>query len=347
MSDASARATMKRSRKLLFSLMVAIVVAPPMLIFGEVVYRLRNGIPLTGGRLYEGALRMSDDAMEKPWNQAFLARFQKSDNPILFYEPRPGHNDTAYIINSGGFRDREFSKKKDPDTFRIVVLGDSIVWGHGLLLEQSFAKQLETMLNENFNRTFEVLNFGVSGYSTQQEVEFYRVKASQYDPDLVIVGYCLNDYLESSSEKQAFRQLYYNIFSKSYLYDALKSVVTGVAYDNFGYATVDQKVQSDLRTQFQLLELYSAGQSRLLMVFPTLIDFDNYPVAVEHHRVKSAVDGLGYEVLDLLDTYRHYDAESLLVSPNDQTHPNAWGTTIAAQAALEFLVSRGMIPVEN
>ena len=336
--------SLSRTRKLIFSSIVAMLVAPPLFLAGEVFYRVRNGIPLTGGKLYEGTLRMSDDEMEKPWNQAFLARFRKSDNPILFYEPRPSHDDTAYIINSAGFRDREFPEAKPPNTFRIVVLGDSIIWGHGLLIEDSFAKQLETLLNQNSDRTFEVLNFGVSGYSTQQEVELYRVRAKRYDPDLVIVGYCLNDYLESSSEKQAFRQLYYNLFSKSYLFDAIKSVITGIAYDNFGYATADADVQADLETQFRLLQVYSSSIPRALVVFPTLMDFDNYPANVEHHRVKTAVAKLDYATLDLLDVYRHFDADELIQTPRDRTHPNAWGTGIAAEATMEFLQMQGLIP---
>ncbi len=105
--------------------------------------------------------------------------------------------------------------KKEPGVFRIAMLGDSILWGHGLELKDTFAKQLETLLNESSEKKIEVLNFGVSGYSTQQEVELYRVKASLHDPDLVIVGYCLNDFEESSVEGRAFKHSCYGLFSKS------------------------------------------------------------------------------------------------------------------------------------
>ena len=41
----------------------------------------------------------------------------------------------------------------------------------------------------------EVLNFGVSGYNTQQEVETLREKGLRYSPDLVVLAVCVNDAL--------------------------------------------------------------------------------------------------------------------------------------------------------
>ncbi len=257
----------------------------------------------------------------------------------------PGTTSGIYSVNSAGFRDHEYLLEKDPSVFRIAVLGDSIVWGHGLELQDTFAKQLESMLNEISGQRFEVLNFGVSGYSTQQEVELYRVKAKQYDPDLVIVGYCLNDFVDSSVEGEAFRRLYYDIWSKSYLYDHLKRVIAGIFYNQFGYMADAPPAQFDLREQFRRLESYCEGRRNVVVVFPILSDFNYYLYEVDHRRIHNAIRGLNYETVDLLDTYRGCDPESLIQNPRDRTHPNALGTRLAAQATVQLLAEKQLVPI--
>jgi len=322
----------------------------------EVWYRLAHSIPFTGGTLYENDMRMPESALaERPWYRTFLATFRASENPILFYEPRPGYHGRFYQapgaspgaeieINAQGFRDRGFPLEKEPQTFRIVVLGDSIVWGHGLELADTFAKQLERMLTESCKRGFEVLNFGVSGYSTRQEVELYRVRASLFHPDLVIVGYCLNDYGESSVEGQAFQRLYYDFFSHSYLYDQLKKTVLGLAYTRFGVSVDAPQEQFDLHEQFELLQSYCGGQRGLVVIFPELVEFEPYLPVFLHERVKAALSGLNYEVLDLLPSFKGNAPERLQLNLRDRTHPNALGTRIAARATCELLLQKQLVP---
>lgn len=321
----------------------------------EAVYRVAHGIPFTGGTLYQEELRMPAAALaERPWYRDFLARFRASDDAILFYEPRPGYHGyfradqgsgqgAEIQINSQGFRDREFAEEKDPGTFRIAVLGDSIVWGHGLALADTFAKQLERLLSERKERKVEVLNFGVSGYSTQQEVELYRVKSSRFDPDLVVVGYCLNDYEESSVEGQAFRRLYYDVFTHSYALEQVQRFARGV----LGSPLSDPQKQFDLHQQFQLLRSYCGEKRIVVVIFPGLIDFRRYPLADQHERVVAALEGLDCEILDLLTPFRRFEAEALRVNPRDDTHPNALGNRIAAEATASLLLRKGLVPPEH
>lgn len=337
------RRALSRRKKLAYTVLTLLLLAAPGWMLLEVVYRVVFFIPFTGGVVGNDQGRLPDT----PSHRVFISRFRRSENPILFYEPTPGVTSDIYTINSAGFRDHEYSLAKDPGVFRIVVLGDSIVWGHGLKLRDTFAKQLESMLNELSDQRFEVLNFGVSGYSTQQEVELYRVKARRYDPDLVIVGYFLNDFVESSVEGDAFKHLYYDIFSKSYLYDHLRRVIEGVSYNRFGYMGNAPPAQFDLREQFRLLESYREGRKSLVVVFPLLVNFDNYLYAVDHRRVHDALRGLNYETLDLLDVFRGQNPESLVLTRQDRTHPNAFGTRLAAGATLKVLVEKKLVPIER
>jgi lysophospholipase L1-like esterase len=99
--------------------------------------------------------------------------------------------------NSMGFRDGEISLKKKPNEFRILFLGDSVVFGYKLRQEDTIPEQLEHCLNQQYpQRYFNVINAGVDGYSTYHELYLLKYKGLQLKPDLVIVGFVLNDVYE-------------------------------------------------------------------------------------------------------------------------------------------------------
>ena len=98
--------------------------------------------------------------------------------------------------NSLGFRDtREYPLSKAPGTFRILVLGDSVTFGHGALYETSYPYLLEKRLREwRPDVKWEVWNLGIPGYNTAQELAYLNEVGERYAPDLVIVGFFLNDF---------------------------------------------------------------------------------------------------------------------------------------------------------
>jgi hypothetical protein len=99
--------------------------------------------------------------------------------------------------NSAGLRGEELPTQKLPDTFRIVVMGDS--WTVGINVEQdlTYAAQLSDVLSKSVgNARIEVLNFGVIGGASETGVRLLpRVLA--LSPDLVVVAYAQNDETEA------------------------------------------------------------------------------------------------------------------------------------------------------
>ena len=86
----------------------------------------------------------------------------------------------AYVrINSDGLRDREHSITKPEDTVRIAVLGDSYPEALSVSVEDAFWSVMERKLHECSafpGKKIEVINFGVSGYGTAQELLTLREK---------------------------------------------------------------------------------------------------------------------------------------------------------------------------
>ncbi len=94
--------------------------------------------------------------------------------------------------NQEGFRDREHGTQKPADVFRIAVLGDSFTEAQGIPIDKTFWSVIEQELERCEaldGRRVEVLNFGVSGYGTAQELATYRTNVKKYAPDMVLLAF--------------------------------------------------------------------------------------------------------------------------------------------------------------
>ncbi|MDQ2855489.1 MAG: SGNH/GDSL hydrolase family protein [Acidobacteriota bacterium] len=103
----------------------------------------------------------------------------------------------AYIqINSDGLRDREHAKAKSPDTIRIAVVGDSYPEALQVALDETFWSVMASRLQScsaTGVKKIEVINFGVSGYGTAQELLTLRERVWAYAPDVVMLAVTTNN----------------------------------------------------------------------------------------------------------------------------------------------------------
>jgi lysophospholipase L1-like esterase len=128
------------------------------------------------------------------------AIIRKSKYPNVVYELKPdvdrefGH--IRLHINGAGMRkSREYAVEKPMRTVRIVGVGDSGMFGWGVHQGENYMDMLESNLNARADgKVYETLNFGVPGYNTQLEVETLKSKGLVYKPDIVVVGWCDNDF---------------------------------------------------------------------------------------------------------------------------------------------------------
>lgn len=119
-----------------------------------------------------------------------------SNDPQLRYELIPWTFAGYEAINGQGRRDFNYNVQKPKGVFRIVTLGDSATFGWGVNLWSAHPTVTEYYLNKYKKQAepvFEVLNFGVRGYGSQEEARCLETKALPYDPNLVVVLYNLND----------------------------------------------------------------------------------------------------------------------------------------------------------
>jgi lysophospholipase L1-like esterase len=114
--------------------------------------------------------------------------------------------------NSMGFRSPEMATRKKDGITRVVCLGDSMTFGLGLPREEvPYPRQLERLLNQRASAPrYEVLNAGISGYGTDQEVATLKSRILTLSPDVVTIGfYASNDVTDNMyrAEKEVFQGL--------------------------------------------------------------------------------------------------------------------------------------------
>src|SRR5215813_10761796 len=120
-------------------------------------------------------------------------------DPVLGWSLRPGGRmhavdsdrglDFSVTVNSLGMRDRERTSARVAGTHRILVLGDSFVYGAGVEAEQRFTERLEREMGPDV----ELLNSGVGGWGTDQEYLFFVTRGLALRPDVVVLGVCLQN----------------------------------------------------------------------------------------------------------------------------------------------------------
>lgn len=296
-------------------------------------------------------------------------RFQLAANPRIGWEPAPGIDyrgnsldfyDYRGAGNSLGYRDYEHPLEKQQGAYRILVLGDSI--GAGLYIQdraQVFPAILESLLLKE-GVPAEVINLSVSGYNTRQEVEILRERGLRYDPDLVILAYCLNDValddggimealldLEADSpgiprarvtERWLLRSALYRFLS--YVALAPGSTESSRRRDRYRRAISEDTSEEALRDLGELQR--ENGFQVLVALFPELRNLADYGYMERHERVARLSGEIGFRHLDLLETFKFCEAMTDGEIGFDRYHPTPDGHLCAADAISAFILERVM-----
>jgi lysophospholipase L1-like esterase len=214
---------------------------------------------------------------------------------------------------------------------RILCVGDSMTYGQGCLITETFPFQLEKILNSVFwNEQVEVINAGICGYSIYDAWNRYLDKFLRFKPDLVIVTICDNDaelynHRETTNEREV--QMNYIEFSET-CYDPKG--------EHFPY--------------FRLL-LKDIAQHVHSQGTPVLIAFYDIHGGLHREQIMPLIteacqnSGLPFADLseDFLDTAAATHNKLLKVSESD-AHPSAIAHEIAARRLARFILKHNVLP---
>lgn len=119
--------------------------------------------------------------------------------PFLQNKMRPNLG-AEFHIDSYGFRADAITIKKPKNTYRIAILGGSTAYEVNVSYNQSAPKLLQDMLNKHYSKKIQVINAGVSGYTSEHTLIDYQTRVSDFKPDLVIMWHGVNDMYASCAD---------------------------------------------------------------------------------------------------------------------------------------------------
>lgn len=265
-------------------------------------------------------------------------------------------------LNSKGFRDREHSVKKDAGVSRMLVLGDSYTYGYGIRnIENVYTNLLGKMMNRRGDRRWEIINTGVPGAGTEQEVGIFR-DYLKYSPDVVLVGFHLNDvegprhaimsyclyepFLPGIIGRGLRNVSYFYYFLETRynrLLERLKWKMNYKEYmlDLYSDKSKDEWLAFDKNIQYLTDETRKRNIKLVICVFPIVADWKESPFKKMHKRIDDYFPQKGILAMDLLPYYEKIDYKKLLFSDYD-SHPNELGHKIAAEEIYAFLTANGI-----
>jgi lysophospholipase L1-like esterase len=300
----------------------------------------------------------------KPPDPARRARreeslYRPSGVPGLSYEMVPGRNgifEGMHVrTNAYGFRGPEVAPEAS-HPIRLAVLGDSFTFGFGVEEKDTYPSLVQDLLNQRSSRPeerFEVLNFGVVGYSTRDEAVVLEKEALALHPRGVIIGYVLNDpeidprpSLHKYFDPPVWWRHSHLLRLGHLAWNTLQVWVRGGGdYQRYLHAPAGEKWQS-VRVAFRRIRTCAEGEGAwvLVAIFPLARghSWNDYAYRDLHAQVAAEAKANGFHVVDLLDAFRDHRPDQLVLSDTDD-HPNPLAHRLAAQAIVQALASQSLI----
>jgi len=284
-------------------------------------------------------------------------------------------------VNTKGTIGPEVDYARTGDATRLLYLGDSVTFGNRVEgYERSFPYVADSAL-ERAGQSVETINAAVSGYSTWQYLAYLKTEGMKYSPDLVLVGFCLNDAMERFMLSRfggwgeglqltvSYQSLRDWMKHNSSLVCLLDKLVTRrrfgenprraaadaehLAVEDMVRSPADPHVQKGwkmtLEDMEELLAVCQAAQIRVvLVVLPYRFQFDD-PTALSSPQqiLGTFARERGLPCLDLLPilaeraTAQGRPTADLFV---DENHFSVLGNELVGESIAEFLQQEGLIP---
>jgi lysophospholipase L1-like esterase len=288
--------------------------------------------------------------------------YRLSQNEHLLYELLPGSEvkiqGKEFVTNAFGFRDKKYRIRKANKT-RIIFVGDSITYGWGVALEETYHKQIERLLYDK-GHDVDVMGMGIPGYNTIQEYYLIKETVLDFKPDILILQIAPNDFertvsIKAYHEGEKLTLIPYHDYSIPFVVKKTKFTYFLMRNShlfkltNLRLSWLINKRDSDYipRDVFLLGEEDSFRHieeiKKLLdredirfaaVIFPFQLRGDVDSFASLHERIHQELEKMQVPYIDLFDELNNKHIGNIWI---ERLHPNEHGHRIASLALLKFL----------
>ena len=111
------------------------------------------------------------------------------------YRGKPHAQDYSFKLNSLGFKDKEFTEKKE-NIYRIIGIGDSFTFGV-VPYEYNYLTLLESQL-QRAGYNIEVMNMGICAMGPKEYLSLFVSEGIKFKPDMLLLSFFIgNDFFDS------------------------------------------------------------------------------------------------------------------------------------------------------
>ena len=295
--------------------------------------------------------------------------FRYDGNPRGYFDAR---SEVHHDVNASGFRGPAFTSKP-PGTCRLVFLGDSFTFGEGVRDEDTYPEVTALRLLKQGYRV-EPCNLGVGGYNTTQEEDALRLFGFDLKPDVVVLGYTLNDAepplfqvdpatgqpvrrprenhieAEAAPVKPPDKGLYHLHLAQMFWQFQRQRHLTSqtIHYYQSLYAPSSAgRMESERALRAIISQCHDRGIPCIVVMFPLIYELsDDYPFTAIHNEIGKVVTEAGGYFIDLLPALKGKSPRALIVHPTDQ-HPNEITHAIAGKLVAEEILKMPNSPLRK
>ena len=268
-----------------------------------------------------------------------VGRIAKRNHQFVFKE-------AEVVTNNAGLRSATPFVSRPPDVFRIICLGDSMVFGTGGLEADRFCDQIEAFYQAQDirpdGRTVETYALGIDSWTAVNEATYLSSRISDYDPDIILVMTLANDITDTfgvngagawtqdfSPEYRSRGSAVFSIWPVDYFQqDTGSALMTDLSPEALGRW---DKAMGQLK-RLEDLQHQRGGA----MVF-SVLDFNHYfsQIYQDHYR------RMGFASPLIFTSFQPSTATQL---PHDP-HPSRAGHKILADHFIHTMSASGQLPV--
>jgi len=277
----------------------------------------------------------------------------------------------AYLINNRGFRDnsnQDWTPWHSTDT-KIIAVGDSVTAGPSVSYSDTYSARLEEVLRQ---RTLpaRVVNGGVDATNTRQQLAWLQHKGLPLKPDLVLLGYFMNDIETRSFENlpgfaQFFmRHFHFGVFLSQRIVQTIRNHRKLSRYE----VDFNPKTQRPLVCGGYVLEILQAYQTEKwqkntlwiqrmadlcrsngihfgVIIFPFEPQIRGICPLQAQSEIAQFLNQAGIPFLDMAESFRKIPSDGFYI-PGDPVHLSASGHRAVAEAIGEWLAAQGILQLK-